>query len=484
MTSADMTFPEGGQNTPTLTPTTTDAEVGEQVRPGDVIVARMERLPFTRKHWAIAVLLATGTFLDGFDSLIIGSVLAVIVTSLNISIQAAGILISAAFAGQLIGALVAGVLSELVGRRLVLLGTLLIFGSMALVCAFAQNLTQLYVARIIQGFGLGAEVPIAGAMFNEFVRGRTRGFVVGMYENAFNLAVNIAPLIALIVYGLFGTDPGWRVLFAIGALPLLAVFVRRRILPESPRWLVQKGRIAEADAIVTSFEADARRAGQDLPEPVVKPLTLPKRTNFLELFMGKYRRRTTQVWIQWFCAYSISSYSALLPALYVAGGLQVSQALIVQTVANAINFAYSFVMIPLFDRWGRKPLFIAGFGAAAVALLTGAFIVGVLGIKDWYVLAIVSLVVTMGALPSTLGLYIYTPELYPTRMRAWGTAAATTMNRLAQTIGPALAGILIGSVFGITAVFALNGVIAVVGALTVLWLGIETKHLVLEEIAA
>jgi MFS transporter, putative metabolite:H+ symporter len=480
VTSADMTVPVAQAG---LVETVLEAQETDTTA-ADVIVARMERLPFTRKHWAIAVLLSTGTFFDAFDSLIIGSVLAVIVTSLGITIQAAGILISAAFAGQLLGALVAGVLSELVGRRLVLLGTLLIFGLMALVCAFAQDLNQLYVARIIQGFGLGAEVPIAGALFNEFVRGRTRGLVVGLYENAFNLAVNIAPLIALIVYGLVGNDLGWRVLFGIGALPLFATFIRRSVLPESPRWLVQKGRVTEAEAVVASFEAEARRAGQPLPEPVVKPLTLPKRTNFFELFGGIYRQRTIQVWLQWFCAYSVSSYGALLPALYVAGGLQVSQALTVQVVANAINFAYSFFMIPQFDRWGRKPLFIAGFGAAAVALLTGAFVVGVLGIKDWYVLAIVAAVVTMGALPSTLGLYIYTPELYPTRMRAWGTAAATSMNRLAQTVGPALAGILIASAFGIAAVFALNGVIALIGVVSVLWLGIETKGRVLEEIAA
>ena len=478
MTSADMS----AGAVPAVAET--EAEAQARAVAGDVIVARMERLPFTRKHWTIAALLSTGTFFDAFDSLIIGSILAVIVTSLGIPIQAAGILISAAFAGQLIGALAAGVLSEIVGRRVVLLGTMVIFGLMALVCAFAQDLNQLYVARIIQGFGLGAEVPIAGALFNEFVRGRTRGLVVGLYENAFNLAVNIAPLIALLVYALVGNDPGWRVLFAIGALPLLATFARRGILPESPRWLVQKGRIAEAEAVVESFEADARRAGQALPEPQVRRLTLPARTNFLELFTGIYRKRTIQVWLQWFCAYSVSSYGSLLPALYVAGGLQVSQALLVQAVANAINFAYSFFMIPLFDRWGRKPLFITGFGTAAVALLTGAFIVGVLGIKEWYVLAIVSAVVTMGALPSTLGLYIYTPELYPTRVRAWGTAAATSMNRLAQTVGPAAAGFLIASTFGIAAVFAVNGVIAVIGALTVLWLGIETKQRVLEEIAA
>ena len=467
-----------------LTASPNGEQRGAEAIAGDEIVARMERLPFTRKHWKIAALLSTGTFFDAFDSLIIGSVLAVIVGSFGITIQSAGILISAAFAGQLIGALVAGVLSEIVGRRLVLLGTMIIFGLMALVCAFAQDLNQLYIARVIQGFGLGAEVPIAGALFNEFVKGKTRGMVVGLYENAFNLAVNVAPLIALIVYTLVGNDPGWRVLFAIGALPLLATFARRSILPESPRWLVQKGRVHEAEAIVASFEADARKEHQALPPPDVKPLTRVRSTNFLELFARAYRRRTAQVWLQWFCAYSVGSFSSLLPALYVAGGLQVSQALTIQIVANAINFAFSFVMIPLFDRVGRKPLFIAGFGAAAVALFTGAFVVAVLGIKDWYVLAIVAAIVTMGALPSTLGLYIYTPELYPTRMRAWGTAAATSMNRLAQTVGPALAGILIGSAFGIAAVFTLNGIIAVVGTLTVLWLGIETRQLVLEEIAA
>lgn len=108
-----------------------DAEIATRTVAGDVIVARMERLPFTRKHWSIAVLLSVGTFFDAFDSLIIGAVLAVIVTSLGITFQAAGILISAAFAGQFIGALAAGLLSEIFGRRVVLLGTLLTFGLMA-----------------------------------------------------------------------------------------------------------------------------------------------------------------------------------------------------------------------------------------------------------------------------------------------------------------------------------------------------------------
>src|SRR5690348_5646947 len=113
----------------------------------------MERLPFTRKHWNIAALLSMRTFFDAFDSLIIGSVLAVIVTSLGSQSKAAGILVSAAFAGQSIGALAASVRSEFVDRRLVLLATLTIFGLMALVCAFAADLNQLYIARIIQGFG-------------------------------------------------------------------------------------------------------------------------------------------------------------------------------------------------------------------------------------------------------------------------------------------------------------------------------------------
>jgi len=152
----------------------------------DALIARMERLPFTRKHWLVAAVLCTATFFDGYDNLMMASALSLLVAALGIPLTSAGVLISATFWGQAIGAPLSGVVAEKWGRRTVLLVSCVIMGVTALGSAFAQDLNQLIIARAIQGLGVGAEVPIAGAMFNEFVKSKHRGGVVYAYQLMFS----------------------------------------------------------------------------------------------------------------------------------------------------------------------------------------------------------------------------------------------------------------------------------------------------------
>lgn len=141
----------------------------------DNTVARLERLPFGRTHLRVGALLGVGTFFDAFDSLIIAVVLTVVLTTFDVDFTNAGILISAAYVGQFIGAIVLGVVAERYGRRLGFVISLGTFGLLSLAVATAWNFESLLVLRLLPGIGLGAEVPIAGALFNEFVRGRSRG---------------------------------------------------------------------------------------------------------------------------------------------------------------------------------------------------------------------------------------------------------------------------------------------------------------------
>ncbi|HEY2096695.1 MAG TPA: MFS transporter, partial [Pseudonocardia sp.] len=132
-------------------------------------MARLERLPFGRVHLRVAGLLGVGTFFDAFDSLVIATVLTVVISTFHVGFGSAGLLISAAYVGQFVGALTLGVVAERRGRRMAFILSLATFGVLSLVAALAWNFESLLVLRLLQGIGLGAEVPIAGALFNEFV---------------------------------------------------------------------------------------------------------------------------------------------------------------------------------------------------------------------------------------------------------------------------------------------------------------------------
>src|SRR5579875_1938288 len=216
----------------------------------DMVIGRLERVPIFRFHARLGTLLAVGTFFDAYDSIVISVVLTVVFTTLRISLLASGLLISVAYVGQLVGSLAAGYLSERYGRRKVFVGALAVFGAFSVLAGLSWDYNSLFAFRLLQGFGLGAEVPIAAAIFNEFLRGQGRGLAVMLYENAFSWGLLAAPLLALAAFSLFGQANGWRSLFFLGGLPLVVAVVALRRLPESVRWLVAKGRVDDAVHIV------------------------------------------------------------------------------------------------------------------------------------------------------------------------------------------------------------------------------------------
>jgi putative MFS transporter len=447
-------------------------------------VARLERLPFGRVHLRAATLLGVGTFFDAFDSLVIASVLTVVVTTFGVGFGSTGVLISSAYVGQFIGAIALGAVAERYGRRNAFVLSLGSFGLLSLAAALSWNFESLLVLRLLQGIGLGAEVPIAGALFNEFVRGRARGRVVMIYESIFSWGILLAPLIGLLFFTLFGPALGWRLLFAFGALPVIAAVIAWYRLPESPRWLAERGRTAEAGALLDEMEADARSRGVVLEPPEVRTSVTARPTRLGELFSPEYRARTVLSWVTWFCGYFILyGFSTWLPTLYVRlGGLPTGGALGLTAAASALYLVEIYVFAYTVDRIGRKPWFVAGFALSVIGAVAGAVAIAI-GLTAWPVLFVAGLLMGLGISPVTAGLYLYTPELYPTRMRAWATSTGSSLNRVASAIGPILVGALLGAGLGLQSVFVSFGAVALIGMVVMAAMGIETKQRVLEELA-
>src|SRR5262245_63601018 len=209
-------------------------------------------------------------------------------------------MISASFVGQLVGALLFGWIAERYGRMPAMIWSIALFAVMSLVCAFAWDYNSLLMFRVIQGIGLGGEVPVAAVFISELAKAKGRGRFVLLYELVFPIGLTAASLIGLWVVPRFG----WQYMFVIGALPAFLALALRSLLPDSPRWLAVRGRNAEADAAMALIEAETQKAtGQPLPPPPQDGATPDQPASLADLFGERYLRRTLVVWVIWFSAY-------------------------------------------------------------------------------------------------------------------------------------------------------------------------------------
>jgi MFS transporter, putative metabolite:H+ symporter len=447
------------------------------------IVARIERLPFSRAHWHIASILSVGTFFDAFDAICIATALTVIFTSLHIGFFNAGLLISSAYVGQFVGAWAFGFMSEAYGRKIAFVIAIFLFGILSIATAFAWDFQSLVTLRVIQGLGLGGEVPVAAALFNEFLRTEKRGRIALMYQLIFIWGAMLTPVIGLICFSLFGQELGWRVMFLFGGMPALVAIYAWFALPESPRWLVNRGRYAEADGILRRIETQPW--DKPLPAPQLKPQPELRQTRFGELFAGIYLKRTIMLWTLWACAYFVAyGFSIWLPTLYVnLGGLPVNYALALSVVSWAITLSTMYTQAFLLDVIGRKPLLILGFTLITIGATYGALMVFFLHATSWQVLFSVAVILSLGTSLTTSPAVNYTAELYPTRMRGLGVSTASSMNRLASIFAPASVGAIMAAQLGIQTVFAMFACVGLIGFTMMAILGVETKNRSLEELS-
>lgn len=442
------------------------------------ILARIERLPLSSWQIRTRIIVGTATFFDAFDALAIAYVLPVIVPLWKLAPGQIGTLISAGFVGQLVGALVGGSLAERFGRRPVIVVAVLWFGLLSLACGFAWSYESLLVLRLLQGLGLGAEVPVAATYISELAKAGGRGRFVLLFELVFPVGLVSAAVFGRWIVPTFG----WQYLFFVGGVPALFALFMMRNLPESPRWLASRGRSMDAsDAIAFIEKKVASATGKPLP-PVAPTLQFvgTKRPSWADLFGGVYLRRTLVIWVCWFATYFANyGLTTWLPTVYVSVfKVPLADALSYGLITQACGLLTSFACALLIDRIGRRIWFSIAFGGAAAALLTLWWI----GPSTAERVLVFATLTNLCISTLSLALYLYTAELYPTRVRALGTSTATAWLRLASILGPQVVGFVIAG-GGLGNVFLVFGVAVLFAGVTVALFATETKTRVLEEIS-
>ncbi|WHF27446.1 MFS transporter [Bacillus altitudinis] len=435
------------------------------------LLTRMESVPFSRWHLKPRIIMGSATFFDAFDALALAFVLPVLIGMWNLSPAQIGLLIGSGYIGQAIGAIFFGWLAERRGRVFSAKWTVFLMSIMSIACVFSGNFMALFIFRFIQGIGVGGEVPVAASYINELSRAQGRGRFFMLYEMIFPLGLMISAQIGAFVVPSFG----WKWMFLIGGIGGLIVFVFFFMLRESPRWLISKGRLDEAERIIEEIEAST-----DKRMPVAKQVSSStEKGDWKELFSTFYRKRTLIVWGLWFSAYFVSNgLNNWLPSLYnTVYNLPVGDSLRAASLTNILQTIGVFACAFLIDKVGRKRWATIAFIVTG-ALLTALWISGANSPESVIYLGSAAYGM-MGTI--TVLLYLYTPEIYPTRMRVIGTAFATAWLRLASAIAPIMIGFIL-EVSGVSTIFILFASVTVVGAILAFKM-IETREKVLEDIA-
>lgn len=428
---------------------------------------RLDRLPVTRKHRRLLVGSGVGWALDAMDVGLISFIMAALTVHWGLSPTESSWLGSIGFVGMALGATFGGLLADRIGRRQVFALTLLVYGLATGASALAGGLTVLIMLRFIVGLGLGAELPVASTLVSEFAPRRIRGRMVVILEAFWAVGWIAAAMIGAFV--VTASDDGWRWALAIGTVPTLYAIYVRRGLPESVRFLEDKGRHEEAEQVVASFEEQvppeelARIDAADATARAFSPIVREDFADSTSIWGVGLRGRTAALWVVWFCV-NLSYYGAFIwiPSLLVADGFTLVRSFtftLIITIAQLPGYAVAAWLIEV---WGRRKTLAAFLiGSAGSAMFFGTADTEVTIIMAGCLLSFFNL----GAWGA---LYAIGPELYPSHIRGAGTGAAAGFGRLASIIAPLIVPplLLFGGSIVLFGLFAFAFTIAAIAALT------------------
>ena len=435
------------------------------------LVSRIQRLPIGKFHYTLLWVIGLGWMFDAMDTGLISFILAKMAEDWHMSPTEKGWVVSIGFVGMAIVAVCSGGLADRIGRKTVFAATLVIYSLATAACAFAPNLTWLLVFRFIVGLGLGGQLPVAVTLVSEYIPAQVRGRFIVLLESFWGLGWLCAALVAYFVIPKFD----WHMAFLIGGIPALYAIVIWFKVPESIPYLINRGRIVEAHALVQQIE---RQCGVDVIEHiVVKPVAEKKTVSFTQLWSGAFARRTLMLWLIWFgIVYSYYGIFTWLPSLLVKQGYSIVQSfeyVLVMILAQLPGYVAAAWLV---EKLGRKATLAGFIGMCAVSAYF-------FGQADT-----VSMIMFWGCLMSffNLGawgvLYTYTPEQYPTNIRAFGSGWASAIGRMGGIVAPMVVTHMMVQSNGFSAIFMMFTAVLLAVAAVILILGEETKGKTLEEI--
>ncbi len=452
------------------------------------VLARLDRLPATRHVWRLVTLLSLGGMFEFYDLfmtayVIPGLVKAGLLAHVSVGIfTGPALFVAATFTGLFIGTFVLGFVADRFGRRAIFTYSLLFYCAATLVMAFQDSGLSVCLWRLIAGIGLGVELVTIDTYIAELVPKHVRGRAFA-YNQAIQFAV--VPIVAFLAYMLVPTAPfgfdGWRWVVVIGSLGAVFVWFLRRGVPESPRWLLQQGRVAEAEAITAAIEAKVRKdlRGARMPEPAPHAVERPEAMGrFAEIWQPPYRTRTLMLMVfQFFQTFGFYGFAAWVPTLIAQQvGINLGSSLLYSFIIAIANPFGPLLAMSFADKCERKWQLVG----AAIGVGVFGMLFSFQSTLPLLILCGVLITLCNNVLSNTF--HGYQTELFPTRIRARAVGFTYSFSRISAVFASFIIGFFLNTA-GTKGVFGLIALAMVMVVLSIGIFGPRTRDLELEQIS-
>ena len=441
-----------------------------------MILERLEKLPVGSFQYKLLAVTGLGWLFDSMDTGLIAFVLPVLAKDWSLNPAQMGWIGSIGLIGMALGAVLAGTLADRIGRKKVFSITVLLYSLSTGMCALSWSYESLLFFRFLVGFGLGGELPVAATLMSEYAPSHLRGRFIVLLESFWALGWLVAACIAYLLIPMFG----WKIAFVIGTLPALYVFLIRLHMPESVRYLLSQNKVEEAKDIILSLEKKLSVVSQPFEgklTPVEKGQVKEETPRFTKLWNRQFRMRTLMLWLAWFgIVFSYYGIFMWLPSIVFAQGFAVVKTfeyVLIMTLAQLPGYFAAAYLVDVIGRKYTLSLFLLmsgvcsfffGNASSSETLLAWGAAMSFFNLGAWGVI------------------YTYTPEQYPTSMRALGSGWAAGFGRIGGMLAPMLVGVMIASSFGMNTIFLMFASVFVIISAVVIALGHESKQKTLEEL--
>ena len=449
------------------------------------IAARLDRLPITGFHRKIMWLLAGITFCDSIDMNIGGPIIAQLLATGWSDAGLNSLFVSITMVGYFFGGLLAGALSDGIGRKKSAVICTIIFTIGCFAAAFSPDMHFLIGCRFVMGLGLGAAFPAGYSALTEFTPASKRG----KYQSYVGLIANSGVLVASFLNLIILPIAGWRPVFIVaGIMGAFVAIMCIIFLDESPRWLAMMGRNAEAATLVAGYEAQIKAQGKDFPEVTEAEIRQREAAENVKqlpwsfLFKKKMITRTLTAMFLCFamnaCVYTVATWT---PTIFVMRGFDVTYSTMM-TVVMQLGIPVAVGALTFYvEKVNRKTILIVTSVLIAVIGFAWSCIPADQTTLIMFCGFLVCCVTYTNSVTTSA---IYLSEPFPTACRIRGAGIANAFGRIAGILSPIWITALLNSAFGATGVYAVNAAIAIFVAIWVAIFGVETRGRTLEEVTA
>ncbi|EHU1360537.1 aromatic acid/H+ symport family MFS transporter [Acinetobacter baumannii] len=391
----------------------------------------IDKARFTSFHWKVLIWCLLIIIFDGYDLVIYGVALPLLMQQWSLTAVEAGLLASAALFGMMFGAMIFGTLSDKRGRKKTILICVTLFSGFTFIGAFAKGPTEFAILRFIAGLGIGGVMPNVVALMTEYAPKKIRSTLVAIMFSGYAIGGMTSALLGAWLV----KDMGWQIMFLIAGIPLLLLPLIWKFLPESLAFLVKSNHSEQAKSIVSKIAPQTQvNANTQLVLNESTTTDAPVRA----LFQQGRTFSTFMFWIAFFmCLLMVYALGSWLPKLMLQAGYSLGASMLFLFALNIGGMVGAIGGGALADRFHLKPVITIMFIVGSAALI-------LLGINSPQFI-LYSLIAIAGAatIGSQILLYTFVAQFYPTALRSTGMGWASGIGRIGAIIGPVLTGALL-----------------------------------------